>query len=96
MSSLFSVYSRINAAPWPPPHTPPFSSPTGSHYNVEQEVVEMQLEWEEAVRNRESVKALVKPQHLRPLYITVCLMVLTQITGLLPVISNLSIIFKVS
>lgn len=79
-----------------PPHAPLFPPPTGSHYNVEQEVVGIQLEWEEAMKNRESVRALIKPQHLRPLYIMVCLMVLTQITGLTPVISNLSIIFKVS
>ncbi|KAK3866857.1 hypothetical protein Pcinc_027635 [Petrolisthes cinctipes] len=55
----------------------------------------MQQEWEEVVRNKASLRdLLVKPQHLRPLFVTVCVMVFMQTSGIMPVLGNLSVIFK--
>ncbi|XP_042234331.1 facilitated trehalose transporter Tret1-2 homolog [Homarus americanus] len=67
----------------------------GKHYDVEPEMNVMRQTQEEARQNTVSMDELKKPYIVKPLVISCILMVLQQLSGAIPVLFNMSLIFKV-
>nr|XP_053629114.1 LOW QUALITY PROTEIN: facilitated trehalose transporter Tret1-like [Cherax quadricarinatus] len=68
----------------------------GKHYDVQKEINMIQQSLEDAKNNKPSLKEFLRPHNLKPFVLCLTIFVSIQMSGLGPVLFNMSFIFKAS
>ncbi|KAK8739994.1 hypothetical protein OTU49_003307 [Cherax quadricarinatus] len=68
----------------------------GKHYDVQKEINMIQQSLEDAKNNKPSLKEFLRPHNLKPFVLCLIIFVSIQMSGLGPVLFNMSFIFKAS